>query len=126
MASAGAPSVLLADEPTAEVSDDEEHTILSLLRQWRPRYAATVIVTHAEARAIVIAGLLGGLVTGALIAAQLVKVLTGIFDPAPQHPAIPWTFLGSVLVTVLTTGALATSASARWAGRVDASRLRDL
>ena len=79
-----------------------------------------------EARAIVVAGLVGGLVTGALIAAQLVKVLTGIFDPAPQHPAIPWTFLGSVLATVLTTGALATSASARWAGRVDASRLRDL
>ena len=48
VALAGAPSVLLADEPTAEVSDDEEHTILGLLRQWRPRDGATVIVTHAE------------------------------------------------------------------------------
>ena len=79
-----------------------------------------------EARAIVIAGVVGGLVTGTLVAAELVKVLNGIFDPPPQHPAIPWSFVGAVLAVVLTTAALATAASARWAGRVDASRLRDL
>jgi putative ABC transport system permease protein len=79
-----------------------------------------------EARAIVLAGLLGGLATGALIAAQLIKVLTGIFDPPPQHPAIPWTFVLAVLALVLATATLATAASARWAGKVDASRLRDL
>lgn len=49
VALAGAPAVLLADEPTAEVSSDEESTILDLLRQWRPRDAATVIVTHSAA-----------------------------------------------------------------------------
>jgi putative ABC transport system permease protein len=79
-----------------------------------------------EARAIVLAGLVGGLATGTLIAAELVKVLTGIFDPPPQHPAIPWTFVLAVLAVVLGTGTIATAASARWAGRVDASRLRDL
>ena len=79
-----------------------------------------------EARAIVLAGLVGGVVTGALIATQLVKVLTGIFDPAPAHPAIPWSFVGTVLAVVLAVGAVATSASARWAGKVDTTRLRDL
>ena len=79
-----------------------------------------------EARAIVIAGLIGGLVTGALISSQLIKVLNGIFDPAPQHPAIPWSFVATVLATVILAGAIATTASARWAGRVDATRLRDL
>lgn len=79
-----------------------------------------------EARAIVIARLVGGLVTGALISSQLIKVLNGIFDPAPQHPAIPWTFLATVVATVVLAGAIATTASARWAGRVDATRLRDL
>jgi putative ABC transport system permease protein len=79
-----------------------------------------------EARAIVIAGLAGGLVTGALISSQLIKVLNGIFDPAPQHPAVPWTFVATVLTTVILSGAVATSVSARWAGRMDASRLRDL
>lgn len=49
VALAGAPAVLLADEPTAEVSQEEETTILDLLRRWRPRDSATVIVTHSAA-----------------------------------------------------------------------------
>jgi putative ABC transport system ATP-binding protein len=49
VALAGAPTVLLADEPTAEVSADEETTILQLLRRWRPQDGATVIVTHSAA-----------------------------------------------------------------------------
>jgi putative ABC transport system ATP-binding protein len=48
VALAGAPAVLLADEPTAEVSAEEEHTILDLLRQLRPQDGATVVVTHSE------------------------------------------------------------------------------
>ena len=43
----------------------------------------------SEARALVLAGLLGGLVAGGIIAAELGKVLNGIFDPAPPHPAVP-------------------------------------
>jgi putative ABC transport system ATP-binding protein len=46
---AGAPPVLLADEPTAEVSADEETSVLGLLRAWRPAHGATVLVTHADA-----------------------------------------------------------------------------
>ena len=49
VALAGAPTVLLADEPTAEVSKDEEEGILQLLSRWRPRDGATVIVTHSTA-----------------------------------------------------------------------------
>jgi putative ABC transport system permease protein len=79
-----------------------------------------------EARALTVAGVLGGLVTGALIAAQLIKVLNGIFDPPPQHPAVPWTFVATVVAAVVAAAGVAATASARWAGRVDASRLRDL
>jgi putative ABC transport system ATP-binding protein len=49
VALAGAPAVLLADEPTAEVSAGEEDAILDLLHDWRPAHGATVVVTHAEA-----------------------------------------------------------------------------
>ncbi|WP_433305350.1 ABC transporter ATP-binding protein [Actinoplanes sp. CA-030573] len=49
VALAGSPTVLLADEPTAEVSRDEETTILDLLDAWRPRDGAAVIVTHSPA-----------------------------------------------------------------------------
>ncbi|MDX6206014.1 MAG: putative transport system permease protein [Frankiales bacterium] len=79
-----------------------------------------------ESRAIVAAGLVGGLVTGTVVAFELVKVLTGIFDPPPQHPSVPWPLLGGLLGAVLVTATVATAASARWAGRVDASSLRDL
>lgn len=49
VALAGAPVLLLADEPTAEVSTAEERAVLTLLRAWRPAGAATVIVTHSAA-----------------------------------------------------------------------------
>ncbi len=49
VALAGAPTVLLADEPTAEVTADEEGSILDLLAHWRPPHSATVIVTHSAA-----------------------------------------------------------------------------
>jgi putative ABC transport system ATP-binding protein len=47
VALAGGPLVLLADEPTAEVSRDEEASILELLRRVRPPAGATVVVTHS-------------------------------------------------------------------------------
>jgi putative ABC transport system ATP-binding protein len=48
VALAGAPRVLLADEPTAEVSSAEEEVLLTLLRDTRPTNGATVIVTHSD------------------------------------------------------------------------------
>lgn len=48
VALAGGPAVLLADEPTAEVSRAEERDVLALLSQWRPQSGATVIVTHSS------------------------------------------------------------------------------
>ncbi|GAC1610459.1 MAG: ABC transporter ATP-binding protein [Mycobacteriales bacterium] len=43
----GLPAVLLADEPTAEVSSAEEHDVLELLREVRPADGGTLIVTHS-------------------------------------------------------------------------------
>lgn len=45
---AGRADVLLADEPTAEVSAAEEVSVLELLRAWRPSHGATVLVTHSS------------------------------------------------------------------------------
>jgi putative ABC transport system ATP-binding protein len=41
--------VLLADEPTAEVSRAEETVLLELLRGTVPGSGATVVVTHSTA-----------------------------------------------------------------------------
>jgi putative ABC transport system ATP-binding protein len=48
VALAGQPTVLLADEPTAEVSRSEERVLLDLLAATRPPSGATVVVTHSE------------------------------------------------------------------------------
>jgi putative ABC transport system ATP-binding protein len=45
----GGPLVLLADEPTAEVSRDEETAVLALLQETRPAAGGTVLVTHSRA-----------------------------------------------------------------------------
>jgi len=45
----GDPAVLLADEPTAEVSRAEEAAVLRLLTEHRPDGAGTVVVTHSVA-----------------------------------------------------------------------------
>jgi putative ABC transport system ATP-binding protein len=47
VAMAGDPLLLLADEPTAEVSTTEESALLALLRTVRPANGATVLVTHS-------------------------------------------------------------------------------
>lgn len=45
----GGPRLLLADEPTAEVSVEEEAALLQLLRRLQPAEGATLLVTHSEA-----------------------------------------------------------------------------
>ena len=70
--------------------------------------------------------MLGGVATGELVAGELVKILTGSFDPAPERPAVPLTLLAAVVTAVALTAAVATAVSARWARRVDTSRLREL
>jgi putative ABC transport system ATP-binding protein len=48
VALAGNPDVLLADEPTAEISSAEDRDVLDLLQQCRPTHGATVLITHSD------------------------------------------------------------------------------
>lgn len=47
VALAGGPRILLADEPTAEVSTAEEASLLRLIRSLQPSDGATLLVTHS-------------------------------------------------------------------------------
>jgi putative ABC transport system permease protein len=51
-----------------------------------------------EGLIILVAGMVLGFATGFGIAKMLVKVLTGVFDPAPQSLAIPWVYLVVLVV----------------------------
>lgn len=80
----------------------------------------------SEARAVVVAGVLGGSVIGTTIAYLLIKVLTGIFDPAPSSATIPWGYL--VLLLALVTGVTVTVVAGvgRLMARAGPAELRDL
>jgi putative ABC transport system permease protein len=65
----------------------------------------------AEAGVVTIGGLLTGGVSAWALSNMLVKVLTGVFDPAPETLAVPWPYLTAVLtISVIATGTAAISA----------------
>src|SRR5947209_7979919 len=80
----------------------------------------------SEARAVLVGGLLGGAAIAAAVAAMLVKVMTGIFDPPPDHPAVPWGYLTVLLCLVAVTAVVVVAVVGRWAGRAGPRELRDL
>jgi putative ABC transport system permease protein len=72
----------------------------------------------------------GGVLLGAVIASAiafvLVKVLTGVFDPPPDAPAVPLAYLAGVAALVAAAVALAGRATLRGFRGPSADRLRDL
>jgi len=80
---------------------------------------------RGEAQALLAAGVFGGAIGGLLIAYELVKVLTGIFDPPPQHVLVPWGPLLLLLGAIPVAGGVVVAALGRWATRLDPGRLRD-
>jgi putative ABC transport system permease protein len=80
----------------------------------------------SEARAMVVPGVLGGMVIGGTIAYLLVKVLTGIFDPAPAAATIPWGYLSLLTGLVVAVTVVVVASVGRLVGRAGPSELRDL
>jgi putative ABC transport system permease protein len=64
----------------------------------------------AEAGIVTLAGLATGAATAWALSNMLVKVLHGVFDPAPDTLAVPWPYLAVVLaITIVATAIAATS-----------------
>lgn len=80
----------------------------------------------SEARAMVIPGVLGGVVIGGTIAYLLVKVLTGIFDPAPAAATVPWGYLSLLTGLVVAVTVVVVAGMGRLVARAGPSELRDL
>jgi putative ABC transport system permease protein len=79
-----------------------------------------------EALFTTVGGVVFGAFSGFVLSAVIVSILTGVFDPPPEHLFIPWAYLGGVLgatvVAVIAAGLLAVSAARRPA----AEDIRDL
>ena len=74
----------------------------------RPSHLRAMVFSETGVLAGV--GIVAGTLTGAVLSIMLVKVLRGVFDPPPDTIAVPWLYLGTVIV--VTTGALGAVAAA--------------
>jgi len=90
----------------------------------RPRQLGAFVWTEAATTAV--GGLLAGAAAGWALSEMLVKVLTGVFNPAPSHLAVPWGYLGTVIGTAGAAIALAATLAALGARRPAIRTLRDL
>jgi putative ABC transport system permease protein len=80
----------------------------------------------AEAGIVTLGGLVTGSVSAYALANMLVNVLHGVFDPAPERLAVPWTYLGTVLGIALAATTAAAVASVRSARTPHVELLRSL
>ncbi len=62
---------------------------------------------RGEALLIFVGGSIVGGLTGATVAWILVKLLTGAFDPPPEHMTIPWLYLGLLFAAAAASTVLA-------------------
>jgi putative ABC transport system permease protein len=97
--------------------------ILGALGANRRQLAAFVWV---EAALMTVAGLAAGTAIGAALTRMLVTVLHGVFDPPPEHVAIPWSYLTIVLAIALAATATAAAAAVRAARTPHIELLRAL
>ena len=79
-----------------------------------------------EASFVTIGGVVLGALGGFVLSAAIVGILTGVFDPPPEHLAVPWAYLGVVIAAIAGTVTLAGAAAIRSARRQLAETIRDL
>jgi len=80
----------------------------------------------SEAAFVAVGGLALGALGGWWIAQVIVKILTGVFDPPPEHLSIPWAYLAVLLVAVSAAIAVAGAGMLRAVRRPAMAILRDL
>jgi putative ABC transport system permease protein len=80
----------------------------------------------AEAAFVALGGVILGVLSGWVLSYVIVKILTGVFDPPPEHLSIPWAYL--LALTGVTGGAIAAAGSSvvRAIRRPAVDILRDL
>ena len=80
----------------------------------------------AEALAMATTGIVLGGIGGWVLSEMLMKVLTGVFDPAPAHLSVPWGYFGVVVITAVAALVVAGGWSIRLARTATSTKLREL
>jgi putative ABC transport system permease protein len=90
----------------------------------RPRQVAAFV--RVEAGIITVLGLVLGAMAGWGLAQMLVKILTGVFDPAPSGLTVPWGYLVGMAVLAGVAAAAAAEVVVRATRRPVVETIRDL
>jgi putative ABC transport system permease protein len=77
----------------------------------------------SEVGTVLLAGALLAAGLGWLLARMLVAMLTHVFDPPPDHLAIPWRFLALLYAVALLAGVAGSAVARRAIGRLPLGRI---
>ncbi|MDQ6602335.1 MAG: FtsX-like permease family protein, partial [Chloroflexota bacterium] len=80
----------------------------------------------SEGALILIGGAVIGIATGFAVAAMLVKVLTGVFDPPPETLAVPWPYFAVLAGAAIVSTVIAVRSAQRAAQRSVIEALRSV
>jgi putative ABC transport system permease protein len=80
----------------------------------------------SEAAFITAGGVILGTLAGWTLSFLIVRLLTGVFDPPPEHLLVPWLYLGIVLLTIVVAVVAACMAIIRAARTSSIEIVRDL
>jgi putative ABC transport system permease protein len=80
----------------------------------------------AEALFVFVGGVVAGSLAGWLLSTVIVDILTGVFDPPPEHLLAPWPYLAGVLAVASVAVAIAAMATVDGAHRQRLEIIRDL
>jgi putative ABC transport system permease protein len=90
----------------------------------RPRELGAFV--WSEAMVMMIGGGVSGVVLGWGLSQMLVKLLTGVFDPPPEHLSVPWLYLAVVALATTSAVVAAGRTMTRLAGRSVLEMIRRL
>lgn len=80
----------------------------------------------SEALLVSVGGIIVGAPAGWLLSYVIVKILTGVFDPPPDHLSIPWAYLATLCIVVVAAIVLAAEGAIRSSERPAVQIIRDL
>ncbi|MGH8265587.1 MAG: FtsX-like permease family protein [Steroidobacteraceae bacterium] len=119
MAAAGAGLVLV-------LGLEERRRNLAIVSALGARRSQLAAFIWSEAIVMLAAGGTAGAALGWGVAHVLVKLLTGVFDPPPEHLAVPWLYLATVALATITAVLVAGQIMTRVAGRSILETIRRL
>jgi putative ABC transport system permease protein len=90
----------------------------------RPRQIGAFV--WSEAGLMLIGGTFAGTLLGWAVAQMLIKLLTGVFDPPPEHISVPWLYLAGVIAATTASITIAALLMTRLSRRATLETIRRL